>query len=84
MVGDGTANLPLFAEYAQFLATTSLPKLLIHATPGFVITPDAVQFVRASYPNLTTSSVGAGIHFLQEPQPTGVGLAMSHWLQALA
>lgn len=82
VVGDGTANLPLFAEYAQFLATTSLPKLLIHATPGFVITPEVVQFARASYQNLSTSSVGAGFHFLQEDQSTAVGLAMSQWLQA--
>jgi haloalkane dehalogenase len=84
VVGDGTANLPLFAEYAQFLATSTLPKLLIHATPGFVITPDAVQFARATYPNLSTSSVGSGIHFLQEDQPSAVGLSMSRWLRELA
>lgn len=83
VVGDGTTNLPLFAEYAQFLATTSLPKLLIHATPGFVITPAAVEFARASYRNLSTSAVGSGIHFLQEDQPTAVGLAMSQWLRGL-
>lgn len=82
VVGDGSPNLPAFGQYAQFLMSSPLPKLLIHAEPGVLITAPAVQFATQNYPNLKTVSVGAGAHLLQEDTPDALGQVIASWLGA--
>lgn len=82
VVGGGSPNLPAFGEYAQFLASSPLPKLLIHADPGVLITAPAVRFATQNYPRLETVSVGPGAHLLQEDTPAAMGQALAGWLAA--
>lgn len=83
VVGDGSPNLPAFGEYAQFLASSQIPKLFVYADPGVLDTAAAVQFAERSYANLKTVSVGRGAHLLQEDTPDAVGQAVRGWLDAL-
>lgn len=82
VIGDGSPNLPAFGQYAQFLMSSPLPKLLIHADPGVLITAPAVQFAMQSYPKLDTASIGAGAHLLQEDTPDALGQTIANWLVA--
>lgn len=83
VMGDGSPNLPAFGEYAQFLASSQIPKLLIYADPGVLDPASAVEFAVKTYPNLETVSVGKGAHLLQEDTPDAVGQAIRGWLDAL-
>ncbi len=80
VIGDDSPNLVAFGQYAQFLMTSPLPKLLVHADPGVLITAAAVQFAIQNYPQLDTISVGSGAHLLQEDTPDALGRAIASWL----
>ena len=62
------------------LMTSSTPKLLLHATPGALITEDVVEYLRPRVSGLDIVSVGAGTHFIQEDQPEAIGRALADWL----
>ena len=69
--------------YNQWLQQTGLPKLLLHATPGGLVTAPVVDWVKQSLKNLTTVDIGQGIHFLQEDNPHGIGSAIADWYKGL-
>jgi haloalkane dehalogenase len=71
------------ASYSAKLQQSALPKLLLYATPGAVLTEPLVAWSRHSLKNLTTVHVGEGIHFIQEDQPHKIGGAIAEWLRAL-
>jgi haloalkane dehalogenase len=83
-----TRDLPIAGEpedivrvvdsYAQWLATSPIPKLFIDADPaGFLIGAQR-EFCR-SWPNQTTVTV-KGAHFLQEDSPEDVGEATASFV----
>ncbi|NEA31465.1 haloalkane dehalogenase [Streptomyces sp. SID13031] len=63
------------------IADPTIPKLLIHATPGAVIGPTEVDWCRTHGQNLTITHVGPGTHFLPEDRPTQIATALAGWLQ---
>ena len=67
-------------SYADWLATSDIPKLFINADPGAILTGAQREFVR-TWPNLTEVTV-AGNHFLQEDSPHEIGQAVADWLPA--
>lgn len=66
-----------------YLASSSIPKLLLHATPGAVIGAKEVEWCKQHCPNLTTIDLGVGSHFLPEDHPDRIGTAISEWLPTL-
>jgi haloalkane dehalogenase len=65
-------------SYAQWLSTSSIPKLFIDAEPdGFLIGAQR-EFCR-SWPNQTIVRV-EGAHFLQEDSPDAVGAATAKFV----
>lgn len=66
--------------YSDWLAGSPLPKLYLHAVPGFMST----VFANAcrSWPN-QTEVVVKGIHFVQEDSPDAIGTALADWLGGL-
>lgn len=70
--------------YNRWLKSTELPKLLLYATPGAVITATEVEWCKQHLKRLTTADIGQGIHYLQEDNPQGIGLALARWYQTLA
>jgi haloalkane dehalogenase len=76
---DATA---IAAAYADWLATSSVPKLFVKGEPGAILAGDAlVDFVRG-WPAQTEVTV-AGVHFLEEDSPDEIGRAISGWMEAL-
>ncbi len=68
-------------SYAQWMATSPVPKLLIVTSQGQLTGPN-LEFCRA-WPNQTEVTVDAK-HFFQEDAPEAVGRALREWLQLLS
>jgi haloalkane dehalogenase len=65
--------------YAEWLATSDVPKLFIKAEPGALLGGGAnLETVRA-WPAQTEVTV-AGVHFVQEDSPDEIGRAIADWM----
>ncbi|MEM7056054.1 MAG: alpha/beta fold hydrolase [Pseudomonadota bacterium] len=91
--GPGPANVPsggmstdegdiaaAMNRNAAGLRETDIPILLLTAEPGLITQPPAVDYARQNFKNLTVKSIGAGLHYLPEDQPTAIGQAIRDWL----
>lgn len=67
-------------SYADWLASSDVPKLFIKATPGALLGGGANLDTVRSWPALTEVSV-AGIHFIQEDSPDQIGEAIASWIE---
>lgn len=68
--------------YARWLERTPIPKLLLAATPGSLITEREVQRIRDRHmPNLDVVNIGPGLHYVQEDQPDNIGRAVADWYE---
>jgi haloalkane dehalogenase len=73
----------IVAAYAEWLATSTVPKLFIKVEPGAILaTTRMVEFVR-TWPAQTEVKV-AGVHFVQEDSPDEIGQAIAGWMETLA
>lgn len=69
------------AQYAEWLATSPVPKLFINAEPGAILIGDQRDFCR-TWPNQQEVTV-AGSHFIQEDSPDVIGQAISTWRKGI-
>lgn len=88
---DGPGGLPpepvpdieRFSEFADFLATTDVPQLLIAATPGRLISSEFVPGLLEAIPELEVRQVGSeenpATHFLQEDVPEEFTAVLADW-----
>lgn len=67
--------------YAQWLAGSQIPKLLISAEPGYLLKNRLLDFAR-TWPNQIEVTV-KGAHYIQETSPDEVGTAISRFVQSL-
>jgi haloalkane dehalogenase len=79
--GEPAEVVAAVERYGRFLATSLLPKLLILAEPGAVLTGRAREFCR-SFPNQSEVTV-KGRHFLQEDSPHEIGRAVASFVSRL-
>ncbi len=68
-------------EYAEWLASSPVPKLFVNAEPGAILIGAQREFCR-SWPNQTEVTV-AGSHFIQEDSPDEIGSAVANWYRKL-
>lgn len=76
---EGTLNERIVSKYYTWLRNSSIPKLLIYASPGVQIKFADVEQHKSEFPNLTTAFIGKGKHYIQEDQPQNIGEAIEHW-----
>ena len=70
------------AAYADWLATSRVPKLFFRAEPGAILANDEdLAFIRG-LPALTEVKV-AGRHYVQEDSPDEIGRAIAAWMKEL-
>jgi len=80
--GEPADVAAIVAAYANWLATSGVPKLFVKAEPGLLLAGGAnLDFVRG-WPAQAEVTV-AGIHFLQEDSPDEIGRAIADWMGAL-
>ncbi|MEO0561618.1 MAG: haloalkane dehalogenase [Chloroflexota bacterium] len=70
--------------YTKALQESDVPKLLLYAQPGFLITEQNRPFILNNFPNLTAVDIGKGLHYVQEDNPHGTGEAISAWYSTLS
>lgn len=80
--GEPADVAEIVEQYGQWLSVSRLPKLLISAEPGALLTGRALAFCR-TWPNQQEVSV-KGIHYIQEDAPTDIGLALQAFVCDLA
>ena len=60
-------------EITDKLKQSRLPKLLLYATPGGIVTADSVDWCRQNLKNLESVHLGPGLHYVQETTPHLIG-----------
>ena len=66
------------SAYADWLASSPVPKIFVNADPGAILTGPQREFCR-TWPNQTEVTVH-GSHFIQEDSPNEIGEALAAWL----
>jgi haloalkane dehalogenase len=77
--GEPADVAAIAAAYADWLATSSVPKLFLKAEPGGILAHGAVLDLARSFPAQTEVTI-AGLHFVQEDSPDEIGRAIARWM----
>jgi haloalkane dehalogenase len=77
--GEPAEVVEIVSAYADWLATSDVPKLLVVAEPGAILTGAPLDFCRR-WPNQDEVTV-AGNHFVQEDSPDEIGEAIADWMR---
>jgi haloalkane dehalogenase len=72
----------IVSAYAEWLATSNVPKLFIKAEPGLLIGGGANLDFARGLPAQTEVTV-KGIHYVQEDSSDEIGRAIGGWMAAL-
>jgi len=72
----------IVAAYAEWLATSDVPKLFLKAEPGALLAGGVNLDTVRAWPVQTEVTV-AGIHFVQEDSPDEIGRAIVRWMEGL-
>jgi haloalkane dehalogenase len=80
--GEPADVVAIVRAYADWLATSQVPKLFVKGEPGAILSAGAALDFCRRWPVQTEVSV-PGIHFLQEDAPDAIGRAIADWLRQL-
>jgi haloalkane dehalogenase len=80
--GDPADVTAIAVAYADWLATSDVPKLFVKAEPGLLVAGGANLDFARGLPAQTKVTV-AGLHFLQEDSPHEIGQAVATWMGTL-
>lgn len=81
--GEPQSTVERIGENFEALKRSDLPLLLLYAEPGMIVKPAFRQTLERDLPRMKQVSVGSGIHYLQETQPTRIGNALASWVETL-
>jgi haloalkane dehalogenase len=80
--GDPADVTAIVDAYADWLKTSSVPKLFLKAEPGGILAGGKVLEHARSLPAQTEVTV-KGVHFVQEDSPHEIGRAAASWIKTL-
>ena len=80
--GDPADVTAIVDAYAEWLKTSSVPKLFLKAEPGGILAGGKVLEHARSLPAQTEVTV-KGVHFVQEDSPDEIGKAIANWMGRL-
>jgi haloalkane dehalogenase len=81
--GDPSDVWHAVVEYTKQLKTSSIPKLMLYATPGALLTQEHVEWCQENLKNLKSVNIGVGLHFLEESSPHRIGQEIASWIQEM-
>ncbi|MFW0786263.1 haloalkane dehalogenase [Gordonia sp. CPCC 206044] len=70
------STVDFLARNEQWLADSEVPKVLVTFRPGFLVTPEIIEWARSTIRNLDVRDGGAGGHFVQEDAPDAIAAAV--------
>lgn len=71
------------SEYSKRLQQSKLPKFMLYAEPGALLTKENVDWCKQNISNLESVYLGQGAHFLQESSPHRIGREIAKWYSRL-
>jgi len=83
IAGEPADTAAVITANGDWLYSTKIPKLMFHVTPGALMPPPVVEFVKANASNLEDVFLGQGVHFVQEDHPEAIGRALRDWIDRL-
>lgn len=81
--GPAHHNYQIIHTYSEWLKETTIPKLMLYASPGMVVTKKHVKRIKNEMKNLKAVYVGKGTHYIQEDAPHEIGKAIENWVGTL-
>jgi haloalkane dehalogenase len=81
--GEPADVAEIAAAYADWLATSGVPKLFIRGEPGAILASGANLDFALGLPAQTEVTV-AGVHYLQEDSPDEIGKYTADWIATLS
>jgi haloalkane dehalogenase len=75
--GEPADVADIVTAYADWLASSPVPKLFVNAEPGAILTGPQRDLCR-TFPNQQEVTV-SGVHFVQEDSPEEIGTAIAAW-----
>ncbi len=81
--GEPADVVDIVSAYNGWLQQSELPKLLLYAHPGAIVTGAVVEWAKARLANLEIVDIGPGLHLVQEDNPHGIGRELARWLSSL-
>jgi haloalkane dehalogenase len=81
--GDPADVSAIVSTYADWLVTSSAPKLFLKAEPGGILAGGKVLDLARRFPAQTEVTI-AGVHFVQEDSPDEIGRAIAGWMGTLS
>ena len=79
--GEPADVVAIVRDYANWLSSSTIPKLFINAEPGAILTGPQRDFCRR-WPNQEEVTVN-GSHFIQEDSPDAIGAAIAAFVRRL-
>ena len=79
--GEPADVVEIVSNYGAWLEKSAVPKLLINADPGTIMTGTALDYAR-TWPNQEEITV-KGLHFIQEDSPDEIGKAIAAFVSRL-
>jgi len=76
--GEPAEVVEVVEAYGNYLSQSPVPKLLVNADPGSILTGAALDYCR-SWPNQSEVTV-KGLHFIQEDSGDDIGKAVSNFV----
>src|SRR6185436_13832194 len=80
--GEPADVAAIASAYADWLATSDVPKLFVKAEPGGILSGGAGLDFARRLPAQTEVTV-AGVHYLQEDSPDEIGRTIADWMGKL-
>ena len=80
--GEPADTSAIVSSYADWLATSDVPKLFLKAEPGALLGGGANLDTVRKWPAQTEVTV-KGVHFIQEDSPDEIGQAIATWMETL-
>ena len=81
--GDPADTTAIVGAYADWLATSDVPKLFLKAEPGALLGGGANLDTVRKWPAQIEVTV-KGVHFIQEDSPDKIGHAIADWMKSLS
>jgi haloalkane dehalogenase len=81
--GDPADTAAIVGAYAEWLASSDVPKLFVKAEPGALLGSGANLDTVRKWPAQTEVTV-KGVHFIQEDSPDEIGKAIANWMASIA
>lgn len=81
-LGNGPSDVTqLIQRYSDWLQQTPIPKLMLYAIPGFVVTMESLQWARQHFQHLQCAELNHALHLAPESIPELFSAELARFIQ---